>query len=301
MSFSADLKNELCSVNTTLCCLKAETFGLLLFGRSFSLREISLLTELNCVAERYCNNIRMLTGVSPAVKRTEAGNYKIYIEKQCDRDKIIEYFGYSGKEIVLRVNLSNLENTEEECCFKAFIRGAFLSCGSISNPQKDYHIEFNIQKIKLCEDLKKIIDESGLKAKSIARPGGFMLYCKEAEGVEDYIGAMGATASFFYVMETRAVKTVKNQINRRTNFEAANLSRTIDTGLAQADLINDILSKIELTDMTEDLSELCRLRLDNPDITLENLGKMMTPPLSRSAVSRRFKKLEKIKEELEHR
>ncbi len=298
MSFSADLKNELCSLQKQNCCLKAETFGLLLFGRSFSLREISLLTELESVASLYCNSVRELTGVAPVINRSKAGNYKISVEEPESRRKILEYFGYTGKEIVLRINLANLENTEDDCCFKAFLRGAFLSCGSIANPEKDYHIEFNIAKNKLCDDLKNVIEEAGLKVKKLARDSGYMLYCKEADGVEDYIGTMGATNSFFFVMETRAVKTVKNQINRRTNFEAANLTRTIDTGINQAEMIQKILSKISLDDMTDDLSQLCRLRADNPDLTIGALGEMMNPPLSRSAVSRRFKKLEKIKEEL---
>ena len=298
MSFSADLKNELCSLQKANCCLKAETFGLLLFGRSFSLREISLLTELESVASLYCNSIHELTGVVPVINCSKAGKFKISVEKAEDRKKILEFFGYTGREIVLRINLANIENTEEDCCFKAFLRGAFLSCGSIANPEKDYHIEFNITKSKLCDDLKNVIEETGLKVKKLVRDSGYMLYCKEADGVEDYIGTMGATASFFFVMETRAVKTVKNQINRRTNFEAANLSRTIDAGMNQTELIEKILSKISLDDMTEDLAQLCELRLENPDLTLGTLGGMMTPPLSRSAVSRRFKKLEKIKEEL---
>lgn len=298
MSFSADIKNELCNITPTQCCLKAETFGLLLFGRSFSQSEISFMTELENVALRYCDAIRTLTGVIPVIKCSKAGNYKIKIENSADRKKVLEYFGYTGKELALRINFSNFENTDEECCFKAFIRGTFLACGSISNPEKDYHLEFNIPKAKLCDDFLKIIDEADLKAKKITRNGCHVLYCKEAECIEDYLGKMGANSAFFIMMQTRAVKTVKNQINRLTNFEAANLSRTIEAGILQTELIEKILEKIKLSDMTEDLAQLCTLRLDNPELSLDALGKLMTPPLSRSAVSRRFKKLEEIKKEL---
>lgn len=298
MSFSADIKNELCSLTPAQCCLKAETFGLLLYGRSFSQSDISFMTELESVAMRYCNSVRTLTGVAPVIKCSKAGNYKIRIDTASDRKKVLEYFGYTGGEIALRVNFSNFENSFEECCFCSFIRGVFLACGSISNPQKDYHLEFSIPKSKLCDDLHTVINESGLKARKITRNGCHVLYCNEAEGVEDYIGKMGANSAFFVMMQTRAVKTVKNQINRRTNFEAANLSRTIEAGILQSELIEKILKKIRPEGMTEDLAQLCALRLDNPELSLAALGQLMSPPLSRSAVSRRFKKLEEIKEEL---
>ena len=104
--------------------------------------------------------------------------------------------------------------------------------------------------------------------------------------------------AFLEIMQTRAMKDIKNQINRRSNFESANLSRSIEAGLKQVAVIEEILEKIKLSDMTKDLEELCTLRLENPDSSLDEIGKMMNPELSRSAVSRRFKKLEKIAAEL---
>ena len=271
---------------------------MLIFGRAFSLSEISLMTEIQAVAEHYCMSIRDLTGVTPELTCSKAGNYKINIPTRADRLKILEYFGYTGKEITLRVNLSNLEQSNEDCCSKAFLRGAFLVCGSVTDPQKDYHIEFSVTKAKLCEDLMQIIGDLGLRCKKIVRNNSYVVYAKEAESIEDYIGTMGANNAFLEVMQTRAMKDIKNQINRRSNFESANLSRSIEAGLKQVAVIEEILSKIKLSDMTKDLEELCSLRLENPDISLDELGKMMKPELSRSAVSRRFKKLEKIAAEL---
>lgn len=271
---------------------------MLIFGRAFSLSEISLMTEIQAVAEHYCTSIRDLTGVTPEVTCSKAGKYKINIPARADRLKILEYFGYTGKELALRVNLSNLEQSNEDCCSKAFLRGAFLVCGSVTDPEKDYHIEFSVAKAKLCEDLMQIIGDLGLRCKKIIRSNSYVVYAKEAESIEDYIGTMGANHAFLEVMQTRAMKDIKNQINRRSNFESANLSRSIEAGLKQVAVIEEILSKIKLSDMTKDLEELCSLRLENPDISLDELGKMMNPELSRSAVSRRFKKLEKIASEL---
>lgn len=298
MSFSTDVKTELTGLIPSVCCTKAEAFGMLLFGRSFSISEISLMTEIKNVAERYCTSIRDLTGITPEINCSKAGNYKISIPKKADRQKILEFFGYTGKEISLRINLSNLEQTNEDCCSRSFLRGAFLVCGSVTDPEKDYHIEFSVTKAKLCEDLMQIIDDLGLKCKKIIRNNSYVVYAKEADSVEDYIAIMGANNASLDVMRTRAMKDIKNQINRRSNFESANMLRSIEAGLKQVDTIEEVLSKIKLSDMTKDLAELCSLRLENPDISLDELGKMMTPELSRSAVSRRFKKLEKIAAEL---
>ena len=298
MSFSSDLKTELTELIPSACCTKAEAFGMLIFGRSFSLSEISLMTEIQAVAEHYCTSIRDLTGVTPELVCSQAGNYKISVPAKADRLKILEFFGYTGKELTLRVNLSNLEQSNEDCCSRAFLRGAFIACGSVTDPQKDYHIEFSVAKAKLCDDLMQVIGDLGLRCKKIIRNNSYVVYSKEAESVEDYIGTMGANNAFLEIMQTRAMKDIKNQINRRSNFDSANLKRSIDAGLKQASLIEKVLTKIKLSDMTKDLAKLCELRLENPDISLDELGKLMTPELSRSAVSRRFKKLEKIAAEL---
>lgn len=298
MSFSAEVKNELSSTISSACCHKAEAFGMLLYSRSFGLSEISLMTESKSVAERYSSSIRDLTGITPLVTESKAGNYKVTIPTKDERAQILDFFGYTGKELSLRINLSNLEQTNNDCCSRALLRGAFLVCGSVTDPEKDYHIEFSVQKAKLCNDLMQIIDDIGLKAKKIIRNNSYVIYSKDAESVEDFIGTMGANNAFLKVMQTRAIKNIKNQINRRSNFESANMSRSIEAGLKQTALIEEVLKTIKLDDMTEDLSSLCKLRLENPDLSLDELGKLMNPELSRSAVSRRFKKLEKIAEEL---
>jgi DNA-binding protein WhiA len=276
---------------------------MLIFSRSFSLSEMTFMTELNCVALHYCNLIEELTGVKPVISYSKAGNHKVRIDTKEDRQKILDFFGYTGKEISLSINFANFENTDEEenCCYSAFVRGAFLICGNITNPEKEYHLEFNISRIKLASEFLSVLNEINLNMKTLTRNSTQLIYCKESETIEDCLGKIGATKSFFFLMETKALKQVKNKINRRTNFEAANLSRTIEAGMAQIELIEHILSKIKLTDMTEDLAELCTLRLENPEASIDELGKMMSSPLSRSAVSRRLKKLKDIKEEIDKR
>ena len=304
MSFSTDIKEELCELQiASACCKKAEALGMLIFSRAFSLSEMTFMTELNCIALHYCDLIKELTGVTPIISYSKAGNHKVRIDTREDRQKILEFFGYTGKEISLSINFANFENSDEEenCCYSAFVRGAFLICGNITNPEKEYHLEFNISRIKLASEFLTVLNEINLNMKTLTRNSTQLIYCKESETIEDCLGKIGATKSFFFLMETKALKQVKNKINRRTNFEAANLSRTIEAGMAQIELIEHILSKIKLTDMTEDLAELCTLRLENPEASIDELGKMMSTPLSRSAVSRRLKKLKDIKEEIDKR
>jgi DNA-binding protein WhiA len=264
---------------------------------------MTFMTELNCVALHYCDLIKELTGITPVIAYSKAGNHKVRIDSKDDRKKILEFFGYTGKEVSLSINFANFENTDEEenCCYASFVRGAFLICGNITNPEKEYHLEFNISRMKLASEFLSVLNEINLNMKTLVRNNTQLVYCKESETIEDCLGKIGATKSFFFLMETKAMKQVKNKINRRTNFEAANLSRTIEAGMAQIELIEHILSKIKLTDMTEDLAELCTLRLENPEASIDELGKMMSTPLSRSAVSRRLKKLKDIKEEIDKR
>jgi DNA-binding protein WhiA len=236
--------------------------------------------------------------VVPVIETTKAQNYKIYVESLKDRTKLLNFFGYTGKELKQQINLGNLEQTEEECCSKAFLRGAFLVCGSITDPEKDYHIEFSVQRIALADGLMQIIDSLNMKCERLLRNSSCIVYSKDAAAYEDFVGHIGAARAYMEIIQIRATKDIKNQINRRANFEAANMARSIEAGLKQITLIESILKKISLSDMTDDLQQLCTLRMDNPDISLDELGSLMTPPLSRSAVGRRIKKLESISREL---
>ncbi len=298
MSFSENIKKELCSLESELCCQKAECFGLLLFGRSFSSTDISVLTQSPDVAKRYSELITDLFGVRPKTTCSRAGKYTVCIDKPADIAKILSAFGYNGKEIALRVNHANIEN---ECCLASFLRGAFLSSGIVTDPERDYHLEFLTAHQKLSLDLKRIIEELEITPKQIRRKSGYGLYIKDGESVEDILGFMGATKSFLQMMNIRASKNMRNKINRQMNFEAANLSRTIEANMSQLDDIYTIRRLGFFEGLEEDLKQLSALRLENREATLQEIGEMLTPPLSRCAVSRRFKKLQKIAAELKEK
>lgn len=295
MSFSENLKKELCAIKSAPCCQKAECFGLLLFGRAFSTAEISILTQSVDVADLYSRRIKGLFSITPEVSRSRAGKYTVSVKNRRDCAAILNEFGYDGNEIALRINHANFDN---ECCINAFIRGVFLSCGFVTDPEKDYHIEFITPKHKLVLDLKRVIEELSVTPKQIRRKSGYSLYIKDGESIEDILGSMGATSSFLHMMNVRASKDMRNKINRQYNFESANMDRTIEANMVQIDNINTVARLGSLESIENGLASLAKLRLENKEATLSELGEMMDPPMSRCSVGRRFKKIEAIALEL---
>ena len=157
MSFSADVKNEILSIESENdCCLHAFAYGMILFSRTFSLFDISLLTEHSAVAKMYRDMLVKVCNVKPKFVKTEAGKYKIEVNSTQDRLKVLETFGYDKKSSTSRINWSNFS---DECCKIAFLKGAFLTCGTINDPNKGYHLEFVVPYLNLSKDLKLFINE----------------------------------------------------------------------------------------------------------------------------------------------
>ena len=289
MSFSTDVKNELLGVEAqSACCLKAQVYGLLLFGKSFSADEISISLENKAVAAYYKRALDTYAGGSFAVKSSSAEKVKIRTTNRESARKTYGIFGYSDKERSLRINWVNF-NCEN--CYAAFIRGSFLSCGTITSPDKGYHLEFSVPYLNLCRDFKKVFMELGFEPKQVTRNGYYILYFKDSAQIEDLLTLMGAMNSSLELMSVKVYKDVRNNINRRTNFEAANLYRTVNAENVQKDAIKKIKSTVGLNSLPEDLRQVAALRLENEGVTLRELGEMCNPPLSRSGINHRLKKI----------
>lgn len=305
MSFSSDVKDELINFennrkldleNYNECCTHALQYGLLLFCRGFSVSSVNMKTENEKVAHLYKEIIKYITGNEPELKCSKAGKYSISIKGKKERIKILEYFGHSGKELSLRINRANFN---DEYCYGAFLRGVFLACGTITEPTKNYHLELVVSHKNLCNDLIKLIEEMNLSLKYVLRKGNHVAYFKDSESVEDILGHMGAINSSLKVMEIKIYKDVRNKVNRRTNFENANLSKTVDAAVLQIRAIETIERIKGITYLGEELKELAELRAENPELSLRELGEMLSSPLSRSGVNHRLKKIIKISKELE--
>ena len=296
MSFSTDVKDELLAIdNLSDCCIHAQSYGMLLFSRSFSLSSVSLATEHEGASERYSQYIEEITGKEPDKADNDSKMNIVSVRFSAERRAVLDYYGHSPKDFTLRVNRANIGS---DCCFGAFLRGVFLACGSISSPEKNYHLEFVVPFMKLSNDLFSILEELGLKPKKVVRKGYHVIYFKDSENIEDLLTAMGATNSTIILINIKINKDLRNHINRRVNFETANIDRAVKAGTDQAEAIKKIIKEKGLESLPENLRETALLRLENPDATLSELETLCDGKVSRSGINHRLKRLTKIAEEI---
>lgn len=292
MSFTAEVKNELATLAfESECCKRSFVYGFLLYGKSFTARSVSCATDYAEVMQAFERTIAETSGVKTTVTRLRSGKYVLKIPAVEDRKRIIEYFDHAVNSISLRINRGVFEDDE---CYGSFLRGVFLSCGSIANPDKNYHLEFVIPFHNLSLDLLKILTDFGLKAKLILRKYSYVVYLKDSESIEDLLTLMGAVNSSLELMGIKIQKDVRNKINRQMNFESANMSRSIEAGLAQVEAIEIIEKKQGLDSLSDELKEVAILRRENPDMSLKQLGENLTVPISRSGVNHRLMKIMEI-------
>lgn len=298
MSFSAEIKEELIKIEDMPdCCAHAMAYGMLLFGRSFDYNDISLLTDNPAVAEKYAQIVEKVCGVTVDRHTSDAGKVTCEVSNEADRVRVLDRFSKTGKERVKRIDRGNLLNecgdTDENinCCNAAFLRGAFLSCGTSSDPNKSYHIEFVVPYRTLSLDLLRIITDYGLNAKHMVRRYINVIYIKDSESMEDLLTVMGAPMASLSIMNIKIYKDLRNLTNRRNNFENANLSKTASAAYDQISAIRRLKNSGDFALLSEDLKIIADLRLENEEASLREIGEMCSPPLSRSAVNHRLKKL----------
>lgn len=224
-------------------------------------------------------------------ERARGTLYKVSIEKASERKKVMDIFYHIPKEPHLRINRANIES-EEYVTY--FLRGAYLVCGSLTDPEKDYHCEFSVSYMNLCRDLLTLIGEVLAQPKSTARRGSYVVYYKESENIEDLLTYIGAMNSSLKLMNIKIMKDIKNRVNRRMNCDNANLDKTLNASFQQVEDIQYIFSHKDKSYLSEELYKFAEIRLENPDMSLRELGEAVEPPLSRSGVNHRLKKLSEI-------
>jgi len=296
MSFAANVKNELVSLEVTEeCCKEAQAYGMLIMGRSFTARNISLQTENEAVAHQYIEAIKNIIGQEPSVEISSAGKITVQVTNTALCKEILAYFGHTGKELTLLINRSSLNDM---CCKKAFLRGAFLSCGAVTDPNKNYHFEFSVPFMNLTKDFCALLQEMGFAPKQIIRKSCYIIYFKESETIEDLLTSMGAMNSSLEIMGVKVIKDIRNRVNRKTNCETANLTKTINAACKQIEEIEYIENTMGSDYLPEDLAVLAQLRKENPDVSLNELGQLLSPPLSRSGVNHRMNRIKAIYESI---
>ena len=296
MSFSMQVKDELVKTEyEAACCKKSLLYGMCIFGKSFSAGSVSLQTENEHVAELYANLLKELFNINYTVKKSPKGrNITVSVSEKSDAAKLFKSFGHEGAGS-LKINHSNFDC---ESCVKAFTAGAFLSCGTISTPEKDYHLEFTVPYLNLSKSLMTLIEEMELKPKYTYRHGYNIVYFKESESIEDCLYLMGASDAMFEMMNVKIVKDFRNMANRKANCETANITRMVNAVAGQIQSIDKIWNKKGKEYLPENLEILAELRYENPDLSLSELAQMCNPSLSRSGVNHRLKRIIDIAAEL---
>lgn len=299
MSFATNLKDELCKdVPEEESELHALLYGFLLFSYKFRIDEISFSVLHEPTARLFAEALLTHCGVSAKImfkERVRGTLYKVSIEKYSERKKILDTFYHTPNEPHLRINRANIENEEDA---RYFLRGAYLVCGSLTDPEKDYHCEFGVNYMNLCKDLSALVGEVLSQPKSTLRRGSYVVYYKESEHIEDLLTYIGAPISAMELMNIKIVKDIKNRVNRRMNCDSANLDKTLNASFQQVQDIRYIFEHRGNGFLSKELQEIAEIRLENPDMSLRELGDSVEPPLSRSGVNHRLKRIGEIATEL---
>ena len=303
MSFSTETKREMCRKLSTRVSLQySELYAMLLLGREFTPRSIVFKTEnedvfshfiflLNKLFKAKCEVTAPLKGETG---RNRAYTVSVTSPEKCRR--IFEHYGHEERDVNLRVNRANLDDEDEQ---RAFVRGAFLAAGSVTDPEKGYHLEFAVSYRNLCLDICRIIREiqdCEVSVKMLVRGGVYVAYVKDSEQITDLLTYMGAVVASMNVMGAKALKQVRNTANRRANSEIANLQKTAAASARQIRAINALRDDGRYNLLPEEIKQAAQLRYDYPELTLRELGAMLDPPISRSGVNHRLEKLVQLAE-----
>ncbi len=304
MSFSSDVKNELCRVETEKkCCARAELAGIISFCGTYLLNRLgaslTVKTENAAVARRVFVLIKKLFGENITInqnkRKTRGSVYTIEINGSL-LNKLLSDIGLIQNGIVKFT--INPFLVQDECCLRSYIRGAFLGGGSVNSPEKSYHLEFETHYYGLSNELTRLLYDADFGAKSILRKSNYVTYIKDSEKISDLLAAMGATDSMLELCNIKILKDMKNTVNRRVNCETANVVKTASAAMHQTMSIQKIIDKMGLESLPDNLRELALLRLENPEASLLELSTMLKTPISRSGVNHRFKKLMEIADSL---
>lgn len=306
MSFASNTKKELCKVECSqIEEQKAEAYGFLLFIKKFSNEKIVFSTENPYVANRFIellsNVWQVITEKKTALtgKRNSAHLYTVSVPYKEDCSKIFKDLGHSSKDLSLRINRANID---EDYLQPHFLRGVFLCCGTITNPEKEYHLEFVISYQNLCNDLCKVISDINVlpnDIKTITRKGNYTAYMKDSEQISDFLALIEAPLASIEIINTKILKNMRNNINRKSNFEIANLDRIVSVSVVQINAIQKIKDTKGLDFLPEELKQVAILRLEHSEYSLRDIGELLAPPISRSGVNHRMKKIMEIAKECE--
>lgn len=305
MSFSSDIKDELSRhlSNNRHCRLAElasiiELNGKLYFGESDEYT-LKLTTENIAVARKYFTMIKktfnIITDISIKnnVYLKKSRTYTISINNHKDAKRVLQAAKFIDRdgEVSKKLLLQDKTLIMNSCCKRAFIRGAFLASGSISDPERFYHLELVTQSREKALMLQSVIQTFQIDAKIVKRKNNYVVYIKESESIVNLLNIMEAHVALMNFENIRILKEMRNSVNRKVNCETANINKTVSAAIKQIEDINYIKDTVGLSYLSENLKEVALLRLANPDISLKELGTMLNPPIGKSGVNHRLRKI----------
>lgn len=299
MSFSFDTKNELCKLPVQRrCCAQAEAYGILLYCHTFSSSEVRIITENPNFAARLSRLFQRAFDLrfDRQPDLGGAGKMVFQITEEQKLHHIIDQLGYDPRQsLALHINFAMLE---EECCRASFLRGCFFAGGSVTDPLKRYHLELTGSHLQASRELEVLLRESGYPPKSVARNGSTVTYFKQSDQIEDFLTLIGAPAAAMRIMSAKVEKGIRNSVNRRLNCDSANLDKAVEAAQSQGTAIRRLEAAGRLAELPDKLQETAALRLAHPELSLSELAETFDPPVTKSCLNHRLRKLVELAEGL---
>ena len=299
VSFSAAAKAEVCRVFPNRdCCALAQCFGILLYCNSFSSSGIRIITESRDFAmllpKLFKRTFNLNFDVFPSMEAPGKLIFQIIDEEKIGQ--IMDAFGFDlADTLALHVNLPLVE---DDCCKAAFLRGAFLAGGSVTDPEKGYHMAIVTTHKSVARETFVLMHECmGVYPKTAERGGGQVMYLKQSDLITDFLTFLGAPVAAMGIMEARLEKELNNKVNRRCNCDDANTSKVVEAAQEQLSAIRTLRENGLLDTLPPKLQQAARAREENPESALSELAGMMEPPITKPAMSHRLKKLVEMAKE----
>ncbi|MBI4744801.1 MAG: DNA-binding protein WhiA [Actinobacteria bacterium] len=310
MSFTKEVKNELARFKLNKkCCQIAELAAILRIDGTFHIKgkgsfAIHTIGENAAVARRTYKFLVDLFGLDSEIvavrgdKLKKVFSYVIYIPPQNSLNEVLRQTGILNDAAMIRDRILS-QLVKRNCCAASYLRGAFLGGGAISDPKKESHFEIVVDNKQICLDIEKLFNHFKLNPRVVTRKRNHSVYLKDSESIVRFLALTGAYNSLLEWEDNKILKDVRNYANRMVNCDTANLDRAVRAASSQIEIINKIEEVFGLNNLTDGLKEIAYLRLNNPESDIKELGELCDPPLSKSAVYHRLRRLSKLAEKFD--
>ena len=306
MSFASEMKNELTRIEVDDDCAKAELSALIRMNGNLSISNqqfvINVQTENAAIARRIFSLIKKCFGVEVELlvrKKMKLKKNNIYISRiKVKAKEILDELGILQDGMFKQeIDKSILKN---DICKRSYLRGAFLAGGSVNNPEtSSYHLEIFSLYEEHSADLTALMNQYELNSKQLERKKGYISYLKEAEKISDFLSLIGGYQALLKFEDVRIIRDMRNSVNRLVNCETANLNKTVSAAMKQVESIQLIDKEIGIDNLPDRLREVARLRIDNQDVSIKELGEMVsTGKISKSGIYHRLRKLNEMADKI---